>query len=79
MSARIRCRSIFRLADDAVQVDDGRLQHLLAAEGEELPRERGCAMGGALDVLEPAPRRVAGSRVVEEQARAADDRRQQVG
>src|SRR5262249_13688977 len=57
---------------------DGRLEHLLAAEGEELARERRRAVGGVLDVLEPTARRIAGARLAQEEARAADDRGEEV-
>ena len=40
--------SLPHVFDNGVEVDDARLQHLLAAEGEKLARERGGAIGSAM-------------------------------
>ena len=41
-----------QVAHDLVQVDDARLQHLLAAEGEQLPRQRRGLVAGLLDLVD---------------------------
>ena len=46
---------LVRVDDDRVQVDDARLQHLLAPEREELLRQRGGALGRLLDRLDVCP------------------------
>ena len=67
------------LDDDLVQVEHLRLEHLLAAEREELPRE----LGGALAGLRESPRRPRASgrpasRSREQQLRVAEDHREHV-
>ena len=39
-------------ADDLVEVERDRLQHLLAAERQQLPRQRGGAIGGVQDLVD---------------------------
>ena len=43
------------IADDGVEVDGNRLHHLLAPERQELPRERGRALGRFDDLVEIGP------------------------
>ena len=38
--------------DGLVEIEDARLEQLLAAEGEQLPRHRAGALGGAPDLLD---------------------------
>ena len=54
------------------------LEHLLAAEGEELAREGGGAVGRLLDHLDAAAHRVVGLEPAEDQVGAAGDDREQV-
>ena len=42
------------LGDDGIQVERARIQHLAAAEGEQLLRQLGGAVGSALDLAEVA-------------------------
>ena len=66
------------LRHDDVQVEHLRLQHLPPAEGQQLLRERGRPLAGALDfkhLLDGGL--VAGQRIVK-QAAVADDGREQV-
>src|SRR3974390_1651952 len=44
-------QELFHVDDDSVQVEDFRLQDLLAAESEQLTNERGGAAGCALDAF----------------------------
>ena len=55
MSSPIRRSSSFSgLVDDRVEVELDRPQQLLAAEGEQLPRELGGAVGGRVDLADVA-------------------------
>ena len=45
--------------DDGGQVDHRRLEHLLAAQGEQLARERRGAVSGQADLRQVGPQRVA--------------------
>ena len=63
---------------DGVQIQHARLQDLLAAEGQELMRELGGALGGALDDLDLPPDRVLRGQRVEHEIAAAADGGQQV-
>ena len=66
-------------ADDVVHADHRRLQHLPAAEREQLARERGGAVGGAADLLEvAAQQRVAVAGAGEREVGVAADRGEQV-
>ena len=57
MSSPIRRASIaVDVGDDRVEVEHARLQHLLAAEGEQLAGQRGRAPAARLDLLD-VPRR----------------------
>ena len=69
---------LVRVAHDLVQVDDARLEHLLAAEGEELPRQVGRAMRGLVDLGQLHPRRVLRLQPSGGELRVAQDGRQQV-
>jgi hypothetical protein len=53
---------LLHVRDDLVDVEDPRLQHLLATECQELPREAGGPFGGLLDLLDPLPTGVLGPR-----------------
>ena len=65
------------VADRRVQVEDPRLQHLPAAEREQLARERGRAVGRPLDLLGvPAQLRV--GRAADQELAVPGDRREQV-
>ena len=54
-------QQVLHLHDEPVQVDDPRLGDLPAREGEELPRQRGAALGRAADAAEVVVRRVVAS------------------
>ena len=47
-----RCSIVLRLRDQRVQVEHLRLQHLPAAEGQQLPGQRGGALAGLHDLLD---------------------------
>ena len=64
--------------DDLVEVDDTRLQHLLAAEREQLPRERGGALRRSPDLPHVAARQIVGRQLFEQQIGVAEDGRQHV-
>jgi len=61
----------FHLADDAVQVEERRLEDLLPAEGEQLSRQRGCPLRGAPDLLDVAPPPILVLQIAEQQLAAA--------
>jgi len=48
--------------DDGVQAHDARLDHLLPAEGEQLPSERRGTIGGLAHLLDIAPLGIVGPR-----------------
>ena len=54
------------LANEVVQVEHARLEHLLPAEGEQLPRERRGALRRALDLRGVALPLGSGERLAEE-------------
>ena len=54
------------------------MQHLLAAEGEQLPRQQRGPVGGLADLVQVALERRAGRRLVERERRVAADRGQHV-
>ena len=59
-----------------VQVEHLRLEHLLAAEGEQLARQRGRALAGVADLLDASSRRgSSASRLAEQELGVAEDRR----
>src|SRR5439155_15948334 len=65
-------------ADHRAQIDDLGLENLLAAEGEQLPRQLRGALGALLDQLDVPAVRIMGSQVEEEELAASGDDRQQV-
>jgi len=67
-----------RVADDYVQVQHLNLQHLLAAEGQQLPCERGRSAAGACDLLRVAPQRALRVEALHQQIAVPQDRRQHV-
>ena len=58
--------------------EPARLHDLLAAEGEELPRERSGALGRAPDLLDVGTGADRRAELVEQQIRVAEDRGQDV-
>src|SRR5205807_10383235 len=64
--------------DDLVEVDPLRLHHLLATEGEELPRQGGGPIRGTLDLVDVLPAGIAQVEAVEQQIRVAEDGGQHV-
>ena len=58
-----------------VQVEDARLEHLLAAERQQLARERGRALARLLDLLESARIGSSGLEVAQQQLAVAEDHR----
>ena len=66
------------VGDDAVQVQHLRLEHLPAAERQELAREGGRPDPGAPDLLDFPPHRVAVADSLLQELAVAGDRRQQV-
>jgi len=65
-------------ADHRVEIEPRRLQHLLAAEGEQLLGQRARALGRLLDQLELAPAHGVGADLREQQLRASGDDGQEV-
>src|SRR2546427_395102 len=61
-----------------VEVDDLRLQHLLAAEREQLARELAGALRGFADLSDVIPGRRAGREVLEQQLAITEDYGEQV-
>ena len=61
-----------------VDVEHLRLEHLLAAEREQLPRQRARSLGGLADLLDVFPLRLAGGAVLEQQLAVAQDHRQEI-
>ena len=66
------------LGDDRVQVERPRLEHLPAAEGEQLLRQLGGAVGSPLDLAEVAAKLDVAVRALEQQRGVAGDPGQQV-
>ena len=66
------------LLDHRVEVQVLPLQHLLAAEGQELAGEAGGAIGGLLDLLHAAAERIVGLQPAEEHRAAPGDDGEQV-
>src|SRR5207249_8119868 len=64
----------FELLDDRIDVDDLRLQHLPASEGEELSRQRGAAFGGAVNLFEVVAHRIVARDLFEHQIAVAENR-----
>ena len=65
------------VGNDGIQVEHARLQHLPAAEGEQLPRQRGGPRGGLLDLLGVAAQPRVGV-AADQKLAVAGDRGQQV-
>ena len=63
---------------ELVQVEDARLQHLLAAQGQELPGERGCAIRRVRDQVDIAPLRILGGELHEQEGGPARDDGQEI-
>ena len=63
--------------NDLVQVEGFRLEELLAAIGQQLPRQRGGAVGSLADFGRVFGQRISGGKVVEQQFTLADDDRQE--
>jgi hypothetical protein len=66
------------VADDVVDVERSRVEHLLAAEGEQLAREVGGSLPGVEDLSELGARGVVGARSAEQGVAVAVDDQQQV-
>ncbi len=64
--------------DDLVEAQHLRLEHLLAAEGEQLPGERRRPQRGRLDLLDVGALGVLGAEVLEQQVAVAGDGREEV-
>ena len=79
MSSPISRRSILSVSrTTVVQADDARLEHLLAAESQELPRQVGSALAGLLDLGQLDPHRVLRLQASGGELRVAQDGREQV-
>ena len=66
------------VVDHEIQVEDSGRQHLLAAEGQQLAREAGGAVGGFLHFFHAGAQRIAGLHLVEHQLAVAFDDGEQV-
>ena len=69
---------LLHLLDDVVEVADAGLDHLLAAEGEELAGERRGALRGLADLVEPAVVLCAGPSSRGRELAVAEDHAQEV-
>ncbi len=79
MSSPIRRRSIFSISvTTAVQIEHLGLEHLLAAEREQLPDQRPRPRPSAVDLDHRLSHRIAGREVAHEQVAVAADHREQV-
>ena len=78
LSADQPARHLRHRADDLVEVEGDRLEHLLAAEGQQLARQRCGALGGVQDLIHLRRHRRIGLDAVRHQLRIAADRGQQV-
>ncbi|HJR49876.1 MAG TPA: hypothetical protein VJ794_02160, partial [Gemmatimonadales bacterium] len=67
-----------RLPYRAVEIEVPALEHLLPAEGQELPGETGGAIRRLLDLLDAAPKRIVGLQPSQQQHAAPGDDGQQV-
>ena len=63
---------------ELVQVEDAGLQQLLAAQGQELPGERGCAIRRVRDQVDIAPLRILGGELHEQEGGPAGDDGQEI-
>ena len=68
----------FGLADDDVQIEHDRLNHLLAAERQQLARQRRRAAAGLPDALDVVADARAGRQALEDQVRVTEDPGEQV-
>jgi hypothetical protein len=66
------------LADDGVQIQDLRSEHLLPAEGEELAREVGRVLGGLLDEADPPVQGIARREPTVEEVGMAPDHGEEI-
>src|SRR5438876_10580026 len=76
--AQQAAQHLLDVGHEAVQADDARLQHLLAAEGEQLPGEPRRPVCGLADFLGVVAARVTGGQVFEQQVDVARDRGEDV-
>ena len=67
-----------QIQDDAVQVEDLRLQNLLAAEDEQLTSKPGCKLPRLDDLLDVGAELFVGSEPIQDDQAVTVDRRQQV-
>ena len=67
-----------RAFQDGVEVYDFRLDHLPAAEGQELARQTGGALAGPLDFLDVVSQRIVGRHAQQQQFRASHHHAEQV-
>ena len=68
----------FELADELIQVHGGRLEHLVAAEGEQLAGQTSGIPGRSRDVIDAVPERTRIRQLTSEQLCVPNDRRQHV-
>ena len=66
----------FHAGEDPVQIEGFRLENLLAAIGQELPGQRGGAIGGLADFGRVFGQRTPGGKIAQQQFALADDGRQ---
>ncbi len=66
------------LSEDGIEIDDARLEDLLAREGEELPGELSGALGGDTDLIEVPAQRIVGGERLERQLTEAGDRGEEI-
>src|SRR5216684_9227718 len=71
-------KQLSQVTDDAVQIQHFRLQHLLAAEGQELPGQVSSAVGGLLDLHRLAVERISGFELFQHDFAIAEDDTKQV-
>ena len=64
--------------DCLVQAQAARLHHLLAAEGQQLPGQRGGAVGRALDFLDVLAAAIVHRQSIQQKIRIAEDRGEDV-
>ena len=78
MRADDPAQHLFEIRDNGVDVDDARVEHLAAAEGEELARQRRRALGRLLDLEQVVASPIVRREVLEEKLGVAGDRRQEI-
>ena len=69
---------LVQVRQDVVQIDDLRLEDLLSAEGQHLPRQIRSALAGALDLLELGPPTRRDRAIANQHLRVAQDYRAQI-